>query len=80
MIASIRSYCRQFVISSAIVALFTGCATAPVVELPKKVEEKPAFTGLTIEQGPTSLGCEPRRQPVTILVLHHTAGSLPSSL
>jgi N-acetyl-anhydromuramyl-L-alanine amidase AmpD len=62
------------------VALFTGCATAPETKpLPKPVE-KPAFTGLTIEQGPTSLGCEPRRQPVTILVLHHTAGSLPSSL
>ncbi len=80
MIASIRSYCRQFAIYSAIVALFTGCATAPVVELPKKAEEKAAFTGLTIEQGPPSLGCEPRRQPVSILVLHHTAGSLPSSL
>ena len=61
-------------------AFFTGCATAPVVELPTKPEAKPSFTGLTIEQGPTSLGCEARQQPVTVLVLHHTAGSLPFSL
>ena len=44
------------------------------------VAAQPSFTGLRIEQGPSSLGCEPRRQPVSILVLHHTAGSLPSSL
>ena len=80
MIALIRSYCRQLVVSSVFVAFFTGCATTPVAELPPKVEETPTFTGLTIEQGPTSLGCEPRKQPVTVLVLHHTAGSLPSSL
>jgi len=80
MFASIRSYCRQLAISSAFVAFFTGCATAPEVKSPPRQDEKPAFTGLPIEQGPTSLGCEPRRVPVTILVLHHTAGSLPSSL
>ena len=80
MIASFRSYCCQMAIYSAFAAFFSGCASAPETKLPSKVEEKPAFTGLTIEQGPTSLGCEPRRSPVTILVLHHTAGSLPSSL
>ena len=80
MIASFRSYCCQMAIYSAFAVFFSGCASAPEAKLPPKVEEKPAFTGLTIEQGPTSLGCEPRRSPVTILVLHHTAGSLPSSL
>ena len=80
MIASIRSYCRLLAISSAFAAVFSGCASAPEPKLPPMVEETPAFTGLTIEQGPTSLGCEPRRQSVTVLVLHHTAGSLPSSL
>lgn len=80
MIASFRSYCCQLAIYSAFAAFFSGCASAPETKLPPKVEQKPVFTGLTIEQGPTSLGCEPRRSPVTILVLHHTAGSLPSSL
>ena len=80
MIALFRSYYCQMAIYSAFAVFFSGCASAPETKLPTKVEEKPAFTGLTIEQGPTSLGCEPRRSPVTILVLHHTAGSLPSSL
>ena len=80
MIASFRSYCCQLVICTAILAFFSGCASAPETKLQPKLEEKPAFTGLTIEQGPISLGCEPRRNPVSILVLHHTAGSLPSSL
>lgn len=31
-------------------------------------------------QGPASEGCEPRSQAITHLVLHHTGGSLPSSL
>ena len=67
-------------ICTAILAFFSGCASAPETKLQPKLEEKRAFTGLTIEQGPVSLGCEPRRNPVSVLVLHHTAGSLPSSL
>jgi N-acetyl-anhydromuramyl-L-alanine amidase AmpD len=61
-------------------ALLTGCASSPETPAAKPVIEVPVFTGLRVEQGPTSLGCEPRRHPVSILVLHHTAGSLPSSL
>lgn len=80
MIATIRSYCRQAALCSVISAFFTGCASQPETKPAAVTEAKPAFTGLPIEQGPTSLGCEPRRHPATILVLHHTAGSLPSSL
>jgi N-acetyl-anhydromuramyl-L-alanine amidase AmpD len=80
MIAPFRSYCRQILVFSGFAALFTGCASVPDVAIKPPLEVPPVFTGLLIEQGPGSLGCEPRRQPVTILVLHHTAGSLPSSL
>ena len=80
MIASIRSYCSHIMVLTVFSALFTGCASNPETPPAKPVIEEPIFTGLRIEQGPTSLGCEPRRQPVTVLVLHHTAGSLPSSL
>lgn len=80
MIAPYRSYYPKVAMISAFLAFFTGCTTAPDAKLSTKSVESSAFTGLTIEQGPTSLGCEPRRSPVTILVLHHTAGSLPSSL
>ena len=76
MRAAIRSYYAPAMLLSL---FLSGCATqseAPVMA-PLQV---PAFTGLSIEQGPTSLGCETRKQPVTLLILHHTAGSLPSSL
>lgn len=76
MRATIRSYYAPALLLSL---FLSGCATQP--ETPVMVPvQVPAFTGLSIEQGPTSLGCEPRKQPVTLLVLHHTAGSLPSSL
>lgn len=61
-------------------ALLGGCAAKPDSVTPPPPEPPPVFTGLKIEQGPGSLGCEVRRHPVTVLVLHHTAGSLPSSL
>jgi N-acetyl-anhydromuramyl-L-alanine amidase AmpD len=80
MIVPYRSYYSQVVIGLVFSAFITGCATKPDVITKSVVEDNPTFTGLPIEQGPTSLGCEPRRQPVTVLVLHHTAGSLPSSL
>lgn len=80
MIASIRSYCSQIMVLALFAALFAGCASQPETPEIKPVAVEPVFTGLRIEQGPTSLGCEPRRHPVTVLVLHHTAGSLPSSL
>lgn len=79
MNAPIRSYC-QFGLVWAVFSLgIAGCST---VEKPKEqpTNVDPKFTGLSIEQGPGSLGCEPRKVPVTCLILHHTAGSLPSSL
>jgi len=80
MIAPIRSYFRNFAVIMVFAALLGGCASKPESVTPLPPEPPPVFTGLKIEQGPSSLGCEPRRHPVTVLVLHHTAGSLPSSL
>jgi N-acetylmuramoyl-L-alanine amidase len=64
----------------AFATFISGCASKPEEITKPVVPAQPSFTGLRIEQGPSSLGCEPRRHPATILVLHHTAGSLPSSL
>jgi len=80
MIAPIRSYCRNVAVITVFAALFNGCASKPESVTQSPLPIQPVFTGLRIEQGPSSLGCEPRRHPVTVLVLHHTAGSLPSSL
>ena len=74
-----RSYCRFGLIWTVISAGFVGCTTTSQPEN-KTAELEPKFTGLVIEQGPTSLGAEPRKHPITCLILHHTAGSLPSSL
>lgn len=59
--------------------LFSACAhqTAPSVSTAKPTEPS---TGLQIEKGPHCLGCEPRKAPVSLLILHYTAGSLPASL
>ena len=35
---------------------------------------------LSVIQGPTTVAADVRKQPITILVLHHTASSLPSAL
>jgi N-acetyl-anhydromuramyl-L-alanine amidase AmpD len=78
MNAPIRSYCHFGLVWAVFLLGIAGCST---VEKPKeKPNVEPKFTGLSIEQGPGSLGCEPRKVPVTCLILHHTAGSLPSSL
>jgi N-acetyl-anhydromuramyl-L-alanine amidase AmpD len=79
MYAPIRSYCRFGLIWTVISAGFVGCTTTTHPENKPAVLE-PKYTGLVIEQGPTSLGAEPRKHPITCLILHHTAGSLPSSL
>jgi len=79
MNAVIRSYCRFGLALIVISAGFVGCSTTTKPETKPSVVE-PKFTGLVIEQGPGSLGAEPRKEPVTCLILHHTAGSLPSSL
>ena len=80
MIVSFRSYCSQLMVWMVFGTFISGCASIPEEITKPVVAAQPSFTGLRIEQGPSSLGCEPRRQPVSILVLHHTAGSLPSSL
>ena len=80
MIVSFRSYCSQLMVWMAFATFISGCASKPEEITKPVVPAQPSFTGLRIEQGPSSLGCEPRRHPATILVLHHTAGSLPSSL
>ena len=79
MNAPIRSYCRSGLVWAVFSLGIAGCST---VEKPKEqpTQVDPKFTGLSIEQGPGSLGCEPRKVPVSCLILHHTAGSLPSSL
>jgi N-acetyl-anhydromuramyl-L-alanine amidase AmpD len=79
MNAPIRSYCRSGLVWAVFSLGIAGCST---VEKPKEqpTQADLKFTGLSIEQGPGSLGCEPRKVPVTCLILHHTAGSLPSSL
>ncbi|GBL24978.1 N-acetylmuramoyl-L-alanine amidase AmiD [Opitutia bacterium] len=79
MNAPIRSYCRFGLAWVVISAAFIGCTTTNQPEI-KPAMGEPKFTGLVIEQGPGSLGAEPRKEPVTCLILHHTAGSLPSSL
>lgn len=80
MKAPIRSYYPLGLAWLLISAGIVGCSTPdrPQVKLPPPAQ--PKFTGLSIEQGPDSLGAEPRKEPVTCLILHHTAGSLPSSL
>jgi N-acetyl-anhydromuramyl-L-alanine amidase AmpD len=80
MIVPIRSYCSQVMVWMVFATFISGCASKPEEIAIPVIPAQPSFTGLRIEQGPTSLGCEPRRHPATILVLHHTAGSLPSSL
>lgn len=79
MNATFRSYCLLGLIGAAFSLGIVGCSTVSKSE-EKPVKPEPKFTGLMIEQGPGSLGCEPRKEPVTCLILHHTAGSLPSSL
>ena len=79
MNAPIRSYCRLGLAWALISTGFVGCSTTTKPELKPALVE-PKFTGLQIVQGPVSLGSEPRKETVTCLVLHHTAGSLPSSL
>lgn len=79
MNAPFRSYCLLGLIGAVFSLGIVGCSTTTKPE-PKPFPPEPKFTGLVIEQGPGSLGAEPRKEPVTCLILHHTAGSLPSSL
>ena len=79
MNAPIRSYCQIGLLWAVVSVGIVGCGTTTKPEI-KPVMVEPKFTGLVIEQGPGSLGAETRKERVTCLILHHTAGSLPSSL
>lgn len=81
MLASprMRPFHRSYYSALCLTLFLGGCASAPELKEAAPVRG-PEFTGLRIEDGPGSLGSEPRKHPVTLLVLHHTAGSLPSSL
>jgi len=74
-----RSYWGSLMIIS-VLALFPGCASSPQETKPSNISQRPPYTGLIIEQGPSSAGSEPRKGKVTALILHYTASPLPASL
>lgn len=79
MFTPFRSYFAVFGLVM-LSGLFQGCASGPKPETRKAETTKPAFTGLRIEQGPASVGGEPRTQKISALILHYTATPLPASL
>ena len=75
------SYYVRMCVLLILTHLLAGCATPTKSSKPAVTPPPIAkFTGLQIEQGPSSLGAEPRKEKITHLILHYTAGSLPSSL
>ena len=74
-----RSYWEPLMIIS-ILGLMTGCASDPKDLKSPAIAQRPAYTGLRIEQGPVSVGSEPRKGKVTALILHYTASPLPAAL
>jgi N-acetylmuramoyl-L-alanine amidase len=74
------SYLKSLAVLCSILAI-SGCGTTSskdsVVTSDGLVVVNPK---LSIIQGPASAGVEARKQPISILVLHHTASSLPSAL
>lgn len=74
-----RSYWGPLMIIS-VLGLFTGCASAPKDSKDSAIPQRPAYTGLRIEQGPVSVGSEPRKGKVSALILHYTASPLPAAL
>jgi N-acetylmuramoyl-L-alanine amidase len=76
-----RSYYGHLNVWVFLALFLTGCATAPKpAAINPAASKTPVYTGLNIIQGPTSQGAEPRKDKITHLVLHYTAGTLPSSL
>ena len=77
----IWSYSVRLCVPLFLALFLCSCATSPNPSKPTAPAALVSkFTGLTIEQGPSSLGAEPRKEKVTHLILHYTAGTLPSSL
>jgi N-acetylmuramoyl-L-alanine amidase len=74
------SYLKRLAVLCSILAI-SGCGTTTskdsggVSDVIIAVNPK-----LSIIQGPASAAVEARKQPISILVLHHTASSLPSAL
>jgi N-acetylmuramoyl-L-alanine amidase len=74
------SYFKRLATLLAVLAL-AGCGTTS-----SKTAGTPAEVVITVNpklsviQGPASAAVEARKQPIAILVLHHTASSLPSAL
>jgi N-acetylmuramoyl-L-alanine amidase len=74
------SYFKRLATLLAVLAL-AGCGTTS-----SKTAGSPAEVVITVNpklsviQGPASAAVEARKQPIAILVLHHTASSLPSAL
>lgn len=73
-----RSYYPALTLLS-LVAFLSGCATSQ----PKSTLVEPIITispRLSVVQMPTTIASEVRTQPITFLILHHTASGLQSAL
>ncbi|PAW86121.1 MAG: hypothetical protein B9S29_00090 [Opitutia bacterium Tous-C2FEB] len=74
------SYLKRLAIFGSILAL-SGCGTSSSNPAGAPADGTVRLNDqLSIIQGPASAGVEARKQPIAILVLHHTASSLPSAL
>jgi N-acetylmuramoyl-L-alanine amidase len=63
------------------VAALSGCGTTSGKKAEASADVIIAVTPkLSVIQGPASAAVEVRKQPISLLVLHHTASSLPSAL
>jgi len=74
------TYLKRLAVLISFLAL-TGCGTTSSTNSSGSAESVVMVNGkLSVIQGPASAGVEARKQPISILVLHHTASSLPSAL
>jgi N-acetylmuramoyl-L-alanine amidase len=74
------SYLKRLAVLGALLVL-TGCGTTSSKDTATASDGIVVINSkLRVIQGPASAGVEARKQPISILVLHHTASSLPSAL
>ena len=74
------TYLKRLAVLISFLAL-TGCGTTSSTTSSGSAESVVMVNAkLSVIQGPASAGVETRKQPISILVLHHTASSLPSAL